>query len=143
MTFDRSLMMLPRYSHSLMGRMLDFFEADFNQNMNDFHVLKSDVIVSPTEYKYLFDMPGFQKENVDISYDDKFLYIQGERSHQEEQDDGKTYKKLSRSMGSFKEQIKLPEDIDVKSMNVKLNNGVMTIMIKRTESSRRQPVKIE
>lgn len=74
------------------------------------------------------ELPGLEKENVDVNIKDDYLIIKGEkRGYNEEKKD--QYHRIERSHGSFYRAIALPSDIDKEKINAELKNGVLKIDI--------------
>lgn len=78
------------------------------------------------------EIPGVQKEDVEVSVKDDYLVIKGEKkSFDEEKRD--QYHRVERSHGSFYRTIELPSDIDKENINAELKDGVLNIDIKKSD----------
>lgn len=90
------------------------------------------------------DLPGMNKENVNVEIEDDTLLISGERQdeHEEERDD---FYRSERSYGRFFRAIPLPDGVDPNSAKAEFKDGVLEIAVpvpKEPErSSRRIDIK--
>jgi len=80
------------------------------------------------------DLPGMNKENVNIEVDDDALIISGEREDEqrEERDD---YYRSERSYGRFYRAVPLPDGVDPSSVNARFKDGVLEITTKLPKES--------
>lgn len=84
-------------------------------------------------------LPGIDPNDVDITYQDKYLWIRGETKNEEENKKKKYY---SKATSSFSYRVAIPGDIDVeKEPEATCKNGIMTISF--TKSEKAQPKKIQ
>lgn len=93
-------------------------------------------------YKIKADIPGINKEDIDISYDDKKLTIKGERKISEIQEDENFYKKEI-SYGSFQRIVYLGQDIDTENIKATYNNGVLELNIPKAERAKSKKIVLE
>jgi len=107
----------------------EWFKDLDNTNLVD-HALNKDVIVKPEFYKYIFDMPGFDKKDIQVFVEDGYLHVEGVRKNEEQHEDAKSTF-MSRSMGSFKEVIPLHDDSLHEQVKASFENGVLSLTIPR------------
>jgi len=83
------------------------------------------------------ELPGFRTEDVEVEIEDRLLYIGlAEKSHDSEYD---SHEQLT---GKLKEhRVRLPFNVNVDSVEAKMDNGVLEVRLPRVESER--PRKIE
>jgi len=85
------------------------------------------------------EVPGLTQEQVDISVADGELSLKVERPQVEQE--GVTYHRRERPVGSFTRVLRLPADVDPHRVEAELRNGVLTISLPKAESAK--PRKIE
>ena len=89
-----------------------------------------DLISKKDSYLVHLELPGMPKENIKIDVDENnVLHVTGERDFQIEPSDSTIYK--GRSYGSFSSSVTLPTDIDLDTLDAQLNNGVLTVQVKK------------
>ena len=76
---------------------------------------KRDVVVK-------VEIPGVDKEGIDIFLDGRLLTIHGEKKHEKEESD-EHYHRVESSFGIFKRVIELPADVDKNEVDAKYKNG--------------------
>ncbi len=87
------------------------------------------------------ELPGVNKDEVDLTITDDRLVIKGEIKKPEgisEED----YILNERSYGPFSRTVNLPTDVDKSSVKANLKNGLLEIVILRKEESKPREIKI-
>lgn len=98
-----------------------------------------DIKEEEDKYVVVADIPGVQMKDVDVSFENGVLSIQGHReSNKEEEKDG--YKRVERVYGSFCREFVLPSTIDANLIKATGKDGVLTVEIPKQEKAK--PVKI-
>ncbi len=78
------------------------------------------------------ELPGVQKDDVDVSLKDHVLTIKGEKKSEIE-DKKEGYYRVERSYGSFARSIRLPETVKQDEISANLENGVLEIKVPKGE----------
>ena len=93
------------------------------------------VDVKETEKEYLVTMnvPGFKKEDIDISLNDGILVIAGKNEEKIENNEDSKYIIKERSSSSFSRSFKLPISINKEEISAKMDNGILDIVIPKME----------
>ena len=92
-----------------------------------------DVFESTSEYVLKSDLPGFDKDGVSLTYENKTLTLSGERKRAEIE--GLRYHRLESFSGKFSRSIKLPVDVDATKISADLVNGVLTVRLPKAEAA--------
>jgi HSP20 family protein len=80
------------------------------------------------------EIPGMSKEDIDVSIHRGSLWIRGEkRSGGDPQ--GRLYHLMERAFGRFERSIPLPANINAADAEVSYQNGVVTVIVPKTEES--------
>ncbi|XP_021906363.1 26.5 kDa heat shock protein, mitochondrial [Carica papaya] len=85
-------------------------------------------------YILRYDMPGLTKEDVKITIDDGVLSIKGE--HKEEEGSNEEHWS-STSYGYYDTKLSLPDDAKADEIKAELKDGVLTVMVPRTEKPKK------
>jgi len=72
------------------------------------------------------EIPGMNKENINIELKDGMLTISGEK-RQEKKEENEKYHRIERSYGGFSRSIKIPPGITEKDIKAKYDNGILEI----------------
>lgn len=89
-----------------------------------------DVVESPTDVTIKVDLPGIEKEKVQIHVKDHVLVISGERSNEKVSDQHR-YHIVERSFGSFERRVRLPKNVCVDTVEAHMNNGVLSLKFEK------------
>ncbi|KTG10720.1 heat-shock protein Hsp20 [Haloprofundus marisrubri] len=93
-----------------------------------------DVADEDDEYVVTADMPGFEKEDIDLSLSGRTLTVSGSREMARD-DDSSEYLRRERRSESVSRTIRLPEDVREDDTHATYSNGVLTVHLpKRTAS---------
>lgn len=74
------------------------------------------------------DIPGVQREAIEITLNSGILTLRGERSGENADGTG-SYRHRERRHGAFTRQFTLPDSVDAKNISASVNNGVLEIVI--------------
>ena len=86
------------------------------------------------------DLPGLERDDVNIEVKDGMLTVSGERrADHEEKSEG--YYRVERAFGSFSRSMTLPEGIDAESIAADFDKGVLEVRIPKPQE--RQPHRVE
>lgn len=79
------------------------------------------------------ELPGLDEKDVDLSVEEGVLTLRGEkRAELEDKDRGYS----ERSYGRFERRIGLPQGIDREKANATFRNGVLTVILPKTEAAK-------
>lgn len=87
------------------------------------------------------EIPGVDKEGIDLSLDGRLLTICGEKKHEKEESD-EHYHRVESSFGLYKRTIELPADVDESKVDAKYKNGVLKVKLKKAKEADPRKIKI-
>ena len=95
--------------------------------------------------KYLIraDLPGVDKDKIDVKLENGMLSIRGEKHTETETDKGGKHHRRERFHGTFARSFTLPESIDAEKVDADYKNGVLTLSIPKVEKSRSRSIDIK
>jgi HSP20 family protein len=101
-----------------------------------------DIRTSDDRVVFSFDVPGVKKDDLEITLEKGVLTVKGSR--QFEPTNAKERLVLGRSYGTFSRSFSLPDHLDEDKLTAKLESGVLTIEIPKSEKAqpRRIPVAV-
>ena len=88
------------------------------------------------------EMPGIDKDSIDISLSDNSVTIRG-ASHYEEKESEENYYRSEISRGAFSRTVALPADVDGDKAKATFNEGVLEMTMPKLERSKRHSIKVE
>lgn len=93
-------------------------------------------------YKLRYEVPGVGKEDVKITVADGVLTIKGEhKDDREEESDDEFWS--SRSYEYYNTSLLLPEDAKSDDIKAELKDGVLTIIVPRTEKPKQEAKEVK
>jgi HSP20 family protein len=127
-----------------MDRMWDsFFERGTLRGEEGREWLPSlDVAETKNEIVVKAEVPGLEPKDIDISLSDGLLTIKGEKK-QEREEKEENYHLVERSYGSFARSIRLPNEVRSDKINASYKNGVLKVVLPKSEEAKKKEVKIK
>ena len=132
--------------------MADFFDpfrlarrsARLLQNFSDRGTLlpNVDMVDNGDSFTVLVDMPGVDKKDIKLKVSEDALELSTERNEERERKEGSYYAKERSSSGYYR-MIRFPEQVKSDSAKAKMNNGTLSIEVKKVKESRGKEVKID
>jgi HSP20 family protein len=101
-----------------------------------------DVIDEGDSIKVIADLPGFNKEDIEIWVEDGDLVIKAQRK-EEKEEKGRNYIRQERVFGEIYRRIAIPVEVEVDKIKATYNNGVLEIVLPKTEKAQKKIIKIE
>jgi HSP20 family protein len=105
-------------------------------------VPKMDVTETDKEIEVSAELPGLERDDVDISVEDGVLTIRGEKKVETEKKDRSFYP-AERSYGSFYRSLPLTNGVDPSSIKATMSKGVLKINIPKPEKSDAKKIEVK
>ena len=86
------------------------------------------------------DLPGVQREDVNIELVGNQLTITGEIKEKERKG---VVRKRTRRVGRFEYRVTLPNQVDSEKIEAKLNDGVLQVRVPKTERAHRRRIEVK
>jgi HSP20 family protein len=101
-----------------------------------------DLVDRDGEFVATVDLPGFDRENVDVSVTDHRLRIAAERETVHDEDEER-FLRHERRHATAHRSMRLPEAIDTGGVTATMRNGVLTVTLPKREATESTTVEIE
>jgi HSP20 family protein len=98
--------------------------------------------VEETDDAYLveIELPGVDRNDIDVSLDGRRLTVSGERKEKERVG---ILRRRTRTMGRFIFDIQLPAEVDASNISAILHDGVLTVRVPRATTAQPRHVEIK
>ncbi len=96
--------------------------------------LDTDIKETKNSYIIKMDIPGMDKENINVETKGHMLVVSGQRNEVDE-NKGNHFFKRERRFGYFARSLPLPEDADLNSVQADYKRGVLTITIHKKQKN--------
>ncbi len=130
-----------------MRRMMDrVYDENLAQRWNDAERAASplalDVKESDEAYVVKATLPGIDPQDVEITYNNKTLTIQGELKSEEEHENER-YHMRERYSGKFYRQLRLPFSINEEAIDAKYEHGILTLTLPKSEELKPKKIVVQ
>ena len=119
----------------------EFLNTDWNINSIDYSNTHPAVNIKESDKKYCLDIaaPGLNKDNIEVSYENKLLSIEVVNNNKNENIE---FNRFEFDYNSFKRSFKLPDSIDLSKIDASYVNGVLSINLPKKKEAQTQPKKL-
>jgi HSP20 family protein len=87
------------------------------------------------------ELPGVDRDKIDISVEDDTVTVRGER--QPDEKEGATYHRRERRYGTFVRSFRLPFRVDAENVEATYTDGVLKIVLPRAEEEKPKKVRVQ
>jgi HSP20 family protein len=101
-----------------------------------------DVYEEKDEIVIKAELPGMDKNDIEVNISDSELTVKGEKK-KEETIDEENYYRCERSYGAFVRSVELPTDVKADKVKASFKNGILEIRMPKTEEAKTKEVKIK
>lgn len=101
-----------------------------------------DVVDRENDILVRAEVPGVNKDDLDVSISDNTLTIRGS-TKQETKEEKEEFYRQEMSYGEFSRQIVLPENIDSEKVKATMKNGVLELTLPKREGAKRKSIQVE
>jgi len=137
------------------GRDIDSLQGDVNRLFDSFFgrrdsgqanalrrwVPAMDLAETEDQLVLRADLPGMERDDIDIEVKDNVLTISGERKAEHEKK-GEGFHRIERSFGRFSRSLGLPRGIDAKSVTANFENGVLEVRMPKPQERKATRIEI-
>jgi HSP20 family protein len=101
-----------------------------------------DVYEEKDEIVVKAELPGIDKNNVEVKLTDDTLTIKGEKKKEEEVKE-ENYYRSERSYGSFLRTLELPKDVHADKVKASFKDGILEVRMPKTEEAKAKEIKVK
>ncbi len=87
------------------------------------------------------ELPGLNREDFEISFENNVLSLRGERKF-EKKTDGDNYHRIERGYGSFTRSFTLPQTVTAEGAQAEFENGMLTVSLPKREETKARKIEI-
>lgn len=88
------------------------------------------------------EVPGMEKEDIDVSLEGKVLTVRGEKKTEHEEKE-ENFHRVERKYGSFTRSIELPADVDVNKVKATYKGGVLKLNMPKVKSQNAKKIEVK
>ena len=127
-------------------KQVDKFFSGFNTNMDLYENVNTpltDFYEGKDDFKIVMNLPGVKKDEISIESDAESMEIRVSREEVKEEKKDKKYHIRERRIGKSLRRINFPSLIDPNKSKITLENGVLTVIVPKSEASKKVALRIE
>ncbi len=92
-----------------------------------------DIKENETDYTAEMNVPGFKKEDIDISIDNGIMTIKSAKEENVEKKEEGKYILRERSVSNMSRSFHIPENVDVSKIEANMEDGVLKVTLPKAE----------
>jgi HSP20 family protein len=100
-----------------------------------------DISEAEDHYEVVAEIPGLDKNDVTVSFEDHVLTLKGEKKANHE-DKKLNYHRVERFFGKFERSLRLPQSVKTDEIKAKYENGILTVTIPKSEEAKPREISI-
>jgi HSP20 family protein len=101
-----------------------------------------DITEKDDEYLVKVELPGVEKNDVQITLESNILTVKGEKK-QEKEEKGENYHRMERSYGSFQRSFTLPTTVKSDKIDASFKDGVLSIRLPKSEEAKPKLIEVK
>ena len=110
----------------------DFFDEDEFLPKREKNLMKTDIKEDKNRYLLDIDLPGFEKENINLSLKDGYLNVSAETKKEEKNNDEKMVRR-ERFYGKCSRSFYVGDNIREEDIHAEFKNGILKIEVPKKE----------
>ena len=103
---------------------------------------KIDIVNREKEIVVRAEVPGIDKEDIEISLTDQTLSIKGQSRHEEETEEGDVHRHEIRT-GAFSRVVTLPEEVDGRKAKSSYKDGVVELRLPKSRKAKKHSITLD
>jgi HSP20 family protein len=102
------------------------------------------VNISETEDNYVItaELPGLNKDDIRVTYQNGVLTIEGERK-MEQEEDNKNWHRVERIYGRFERSFRLPMPVQAENIRAEFKDGILTLTAPKAEEAKPKQIEVK
>ena len=105
----------------------DFFRGDDFFKRPEVNLMKTDIKETKDKYVIEMDLPGYSKENINLSLDHGYLEVSAKVEKVEDSSEDTKYVHKERYYGECSRKFYVGEDVNEEGIEAEFNNGILKI----------------
>ena len=118
----------------------DFFRDDFF-NKKEKSLMKTDIKETKDKYIIEMDLPGFEKENINLSLKDGYLSISAKVEKEENENSEEKFVRRERFSGECSRSFYIGDTVTEEDIHAEFKNGILRIDVPKKEERKEEETK--
>ena len=117
----------------------NFFGDDDFFPKREHALMKTDIKELKDKYEIKMDLPGYEKDNIDIALNDGYLEISAKVTHEDNSSDDEKFVRRERFYGECSRSFYVGDDIKEEDIEAEFKNGILKIEVPKKEKTAKEP----
>ena len=130
------MMLVPRRSN--FDLFDNFFDDDFFPK-KERNLMKTDIKEKKDHYEIIMDLPGYEKENINLELNNGYLEISAKVEKEEDNSEEEKFVRRERFYGECARSFFVGEDISEEDINAEFKNGTLKVEVPKKEKKSELP----
>ncbi len=113
--------------------LFDDFIDDTFFSRKEKNLMKTDIRETKDKYLLDIDLPGFEKENINISLDNGYLNIEAKTGDEKDTEDGEKIVRKERYYGECSRSFYIGEQFKEEDIHAEFKNGILKIKLAKKQ----------
>ena len=135
---DDYMMLVPRRNN--FDLFDDFFRDDFF-NRKESNLMKTDIKECKDKYIIEMDLPGYEKDNINLSLKDGYLSISAKVEKEENEDKEEKFVRKERFYGECSRSFYVGDNLTEEDIKAEFKNGILKIDVPKKQESKQEETK--
>ena len=132
------MMMIPRRKNEF-DLFDDFFRGDDFFSRREQSLMKTDIKEKGDNYIIEMDLPGYEKENINLELKEGYLTVSAKIEKDNNSDENERYVHKERFYGECSRNFFVGEDVTEEDIHAEFKNGILKIRIPKMEAKKELP----
>ena len=114
----------------------DFFDDDFFNNRKAKDLMKTDIIEKKDKYVLNIDLPGYEKDNIQIEMENGYLKITAKAEESKDDEEEGKYIHKERFYGECSRSFYVGDNVSEEDIKASFKNGILTLTVPKEEQKK-------
>lgn len=119
----------------------DVFEGRSGERTNGW-VPAADLVETDDAYEVTLEIPGFDREDLEVTVDQGVLSLSGRRTADHDQE-GRTYHLRERVTGQFRRAFSLPNSVNAEDVSATYERGVLRVHLPKQPEAKTRKIEVD
>ena len=115
--------------------------TDREDMLNGAWIPKVDIFENKDHLTLEAELPGMNREDFELSFENNVLTLKGERRF-EKKADNDNYHRVERSYGAFTRSFTLPQTVTPEGAKAEFNNGILHVSLPKREETKARKIDV-
>ena len=133
------MMMIPRRRNNEFDLFKDLFDGEDFFTGRENSIMKTDIKEGSDKYTIEMDLPGYEKENINLELKDGYLEVSAKVEKEENKEENEKFVHKERFYGHCSRNFYVGEQIKEEDIKAEFKNGILKIIVPKKDAKEELP----